>query len=93
MSELGQFAMFLAVGAAALALFFGPIGTAVARLIGGESRPPGAAGAELAELRTRLEQLEADRGRMAELEERLDFMERVLAQSEQAVRLPGRLDQ
>lgn len=38
-------------------------------------------------------ELEALKVRMAELEERLDFAERVLAQSEQAARLPGRLDQ
>lgn len=32
------------------------------------------------------------KSRVAELEERLDFAERVLAQSEQPARLPGRLD-
>ncbi|HVX88946.1 MAG TPA: hypothetical protein VG940_08475 [Gemmatimonadales bacterium] len=34
---------------------------------------------ELATMRTRLEELEAERGRVAELEERLDFAERLLA--------------
>jgi hypothetical protein len=37
-------------------------------------------------------ELEALKQRVAELEERLDFAERVLAQSEQPARLPGRLD-
>jgi hypothetical protein len=39
-----------------------------------------------------LEELEAVKRRLAEVEERLDFAERLLAQSEQAVRLPGRTD-
>ena len=37
-------------------------------------------------------ELETLKRRVAELEERLDFAERVLAQSEQPARLPGRLD-
>ena len=43
--------------------------------------------AELAELRARVEELEADRGRVLELEERVDFTERVLAGEGQARRL------
>lgn len=34
---------------------------------------------ELATMRSRLDELEAERGRVAELEERLDFAERLLA--------------
>jgi hypothetical protein len=37
-------------------------------------------------------ELDALRQRVGELEERLDFAERVLAQSEPAARLPGRTD-
>jgi hypothetical protein len=37
-------------------------------------------------------ELDALRQRVGELEERLDFAERVLAQSEPAMRLPGRTD-
>lgn len=37
-------------------------------------------------------ELDALKQRVAELEERLDFAERVLAQSEPAARLPGRTD-
>jgi hypothetical protein len=45
--------------------------------------------AELADLRARVEELEAERGRMVELEERVDFTERVLAGDGQARRLEG----
>jgi len=37
-----------------------------------------------------LEELDAVKTRLAEVEERLDFAERMLAQGEQAERLPGR---
>ena len=91
MTEFGQFAMFLAVAAGALGVFFGPIGRAVGRLIEGPRAARTDDGA-IGELRSRVEQLEAERGRLAELEERLDFAERVLAQSEPPARLPGRVD-
>ena len=79
MTELGEFAKYLAFGFVGLGLLFGPIGAAIARRIGG---PPAAAGvdpAELEEMRTRLGEIEAQQARMAELEERLDFAERLLA--------------
>ena len=38
MTEMGQFAMFLAVGAGAIGLFCGPIGRPVGRLIDGSKR-------------------------------------------------------
>lgn len=44
---------------------------------------------ELADLRMRVEEGEALRGRLAELEERLDFTERVLAREREPQRLPG----
>lgn len=91
MSDLGQLAMFIAVGLGTLAIFFGPIGRAVGRLIDGPKRDR-ADDAEIGELRSRVEQLETERGRIAELEERLDFTERVLTQSDQPARVPGRLD-
>ena len=43
--------------------------------------------AELAELRARVEELEADRGRVLELEDRVDCTERVLAGDGQGRRL------
>jgi hypothetical protein len=52
----------------------GPIGEALARRIGGERLSVAAQDGEVADLRTRL----------AELEERVDFTERVLLQERQA---------
>ncbi len=87
MTELGQFAMFLAVAAGALGIFFGPIGRAVGRLIEGP-KPHPADDAAIGELRNRVERLEADRAQLAELEDRIDFTERMLAQQ----REPGRIE-
>ena len=66
----------------AVKLLRGPLGHALADRLRGNAPPdPGV-----------LEELEAVKGRLAEVEERLDFAERLLAQSEQAERLPGRSD-
>ena len=46
-------------------------------------------GRSVAALETRLTELEADRGRVAELEERLDFAERLLARQAEIDRLAG----
>jgi len=81
MTELGEFAMYLAYGFIGLGFFFGPIGVAIGRRIGGRQAhqmdPAGLA--ELAEVRQRLGELEAQQARVAELEERVDFAERLLA--------------
>jgi hypothetical protein len=81
--------MFLAAGAAALGLFFGPIGAALARRIAG--RPPrDAAQAEIARVDERItSEVDELRSRMAEVEERLDFAERLLARGGQADQIPG----
>jgi len=61
-------------------LLKGPLGQAIAdRLRGGPPPYPGM-----------LEELDAVKTRLAEVEERLDFAERMLAQGEQVERLPGR---
>lgn len=63
-------------------LFKGPLGQAIADRLRGTAPPdPGV-----------LDELEAVKTRLAEVEERLDFAERMLAQGEQAQRLPGRGD-
>jgi F0F1-type ATP synthase membrane subunit b/b' len=62
-------------------MFKGPIGAAIAERIG-----RGAARADDPGLSADLEQL---RGRLAEVEERLDFAERLLAQAREADQLPG----
>lgn len=84
MSDAGQFAMFLAWGAAMVALVVGPIGKALARRIAGGKNPPGVTTGEMnaervSELEHRMGELELAQARIAELEERLDFAERMLA--------------
>lgn len=51
-------------------------------------RGPAPESHELDDLRSRVAELEADRGHMAELEERLDFAERMLAQRQGSEQLP-----
>lgn len=89
MTGAGELAMFLAIGAAAVGLLFGPIGLALGRRLGG--RPdPGDSSAQIEEIR---EQVTAEvddlRHRLVEVEERLDFAERLLAQGEAANQLHG----
>lgn len=65
------------------AVALGPIGRALARRIEGRH----AAGGDLGELRERLEELEGQVTRLHELEERLDFAERMLAKGREPARL------
>jgi len=58
------------------------------RLGGQEGRADAAFGAELEELRARVRDLEDQQGRLVELEERLDFTERLLARQQDVARLP-----
>ena len=92
MSGAGELAMFLALGAAAVALLFGPIGSAIARRIGGRPEP-GDAHTEIEELRARVtDEVDDLKNRLAEVEERLDFAERLLARGAQADQLPEGAD-
>ena len=78
---------FLTIGGA-IALR-GPLGKALAERIAGRRAPPAAGDLDQAEqLERALADLEEMRHRLAELEERQDFTERVLA----AHREPGRLE-
>jgi hypothetical protein len=96
MSDAGELALFLAWGAAFVALLVGPIGKAVARRIAGGKNPPGVTTGEMdaarvAELEHRMGELEMVQARIAELEERLDFAERMLAKPGEPERaLPSR---
>ena len=78
----------LAIGMAMI--LTGPIGVALAARI---RRAPAASDPALADevedLRGRLGEVEELRGRLAEVEERLDFAERLLAQSREADQLHG----
>jgi hypothetical protein len=79
MSGVGELAMFLAIGSAAVALLFGPIGSAIGRRLGGRAEPEDTQ-RKIEELGASVTaELEDLRGRLAEAEERLDFAERLLA--------------
>jgi hypothetical protein len=71
----------VALAFALVKVFRGPIGAALAERIRGGAAPvvDPALGAEVDHLR----------GRLAEVEERLDFAERLLAQAREADQLPG----
>lgn len=68
-----------------------PIARAYARRLEGSAQSAGLR-EELAEVHARLEALQQGQDRIAELEGRLDFAERVLARQrdEESLRLPGR---
>jgi len=94
MTELGEFAMYMAWGMFGIGIFFGPIAKAVGRWI--ESKGSGG-GRNVQELEHRIADLEAmlqrtpsggvPAERVAELEERLDFAERLLSQRSEPERL------
>jgi hypothetical protein len=87
MSPPGELAMFLAIGAAALGLFFGPIGMALGRRLSG--RADRQAQAELEEMGDQVAgEMHDLRRRLAEVEERLDFAERLLTEGPSANQLP-----
>jgi hypothetical protein len=73
---VGMLIVFGATGS--VLILRGPLGRALARRIEGTSVDADARRVE--ELEQRVAQLEAEHGRVAELEERLDFAERLLAQ-------------
>jgi hypothetical protein len=79
---LGDLAFWLAVGFLMLGLTFGPIGRATARLIEAlTTRFIGrgqSASEDLTALADRVQELEGVERRLLELEERLDFAERLL---------------
>jgi hypothetical protein len=69
--------LFLTVGAAVI--LRGPVGKALARRIEGKVGADPALAERIEELEHRLAELEQERVRLGELEERLDFTERMLA--------------
>lgn len=72
-----------------LGVLRGPVGRAWARKID-QSGTGSAAAEELDELHARLAELEAGQARIAELEERVDFAERLLTSPREDQRLPER---
>lgn len=71
----------------ASAVLLRPVMRAWARRIGGEAANPALAD-EVTELRERMAELEGSGTRLQELEERVDFAERMLAKRDEAERLP-----
>ncbi|HEU5218157.1 MAG TPA: hypothetical protein VFU23_05825 [Gemmatimonadales bacterium] len=69
--------LFISVGV--VLVLRGPVGKALARRIEGKVGADPALAERLEELEHRLAELEQERARMGELEERLDFAERMLA--------------
>jgi hypothetical protein len=87
MSPPGELAMFLAIGAAALGLFFGPVGMALGRRLSGRAHDH--AQAELEEMGAQVtSDMDDLRRRLAEVEERLDFAERLLTEGPPANQFP-----
>jgi hypothetical protein len=69
--------MFVMMGAVGMS--FSPLGRALARRLGGD-KGEHAESAALAEVDALREELQALRGEMGEMQERVDFAERLLAQ-------------
>ena len=69
----------LFVSTAAVFIFRGPIGKAIARRIEGNASGDEGMNARMLELEHRLAEFEQERARVNELEERVDFAERLLA--------------
>jgi uncharacterized protein involved in exopolysaccharide biosynthesis len=71
----------------AITIILGPITWALARRLGRKENPDSALRAEVEQLHTRLAEMDSLQLRLVELEERVDFTERLLAQAQQPARL------
>jgi Tfp pilus assembly protein PilO len=83
--------LFMVIGVPMLSIFvLPPIAKAFARRLEGRSgRLDEETAAELADLQARVGEIDNLQTRMAELEERLEFAERLLATRREADQLPG----
>lgn len=81
-------------GIAAAAIFFallrGPVGKAIGKMLEGNAMPDDQLTDRIEQLEDRVAELSNDQRRVAELEERLDFAERLLAQRSDAPALKSR---
>ncbi len=81
---------FFMLSVAGVIILRGPLGKAWARRIEGTAgQPDPKALPEVEDLRARLGELEQQVDRIHELEERLDFAERLLAQAREPAQLPN----
>ena len=76
---------------AAMTIVLWPLARALARRLEGRGTLDAALRAEVEQLRHRLGEVDALQGRVAELEERLDFTERLLVRGQDAAAESGRL--
>jgi hypothetical protein len=84
------FLTVVSVVVVALGVVLGPVGRALSRRIDGKSMPDPRQVAMLEDLASRVEDGAELRRELAELQERVDFAERLLAQRPDMVPLPGR---
>ncbi len=70
-----------------ITIILGPITWALARRLGRKENPDSALRAEVEQLHTRLAEMDSLQSRLVELEERVDFTERLLAQAQQQARV------
>lgn len=80
----------LAGGGIFVALFLGPVGRSISKMLDGDGRHDDETAMRLEDVEARLAELSLEQQRVGELEERLDFTERLLAQrnADAARRLP-----
>ncbi len=78
---------FLALGGVSWLIFRGPVGRALAGMLEGGAEHDPMFGARLADVEDRLQEISLETQRLMEIEDRLDFTERLLAQHTD----PGRL--
>ncbi len=85
----GTFGLIVVAGLVALTLILWPIMRALARRLEGKGTVDAALKSEVEHLHQRLGEVDALQARVSELEERLDFAERLLAQNREPDRLEG----
>ena len=79
----------ISISIALVLILRGPLGRALGRRLEGNSGPDADLQHRVEELETRLLAAEQVEGRLAEVEERLDFAERLLASEKKSVQIPG----
>lgn len=90
MDGAGFFALFLAMGGIAMSFLLGPVGQALGRRIAGQAGQPIGPKTGLSTGEMAAERVAGLEQRVGELEERLDFAERMLAQGTgERAALPG----